>query len=119
MNHQLKFRVNSRVESGLKSSVEIRRVVESSIAKNIDLLTIYLVHIFVQVDREGEEERFKDIGNKMLLWHGSRMTNYGGILSQGLRIAPPEAPVSGYMVSHTLQSVIIQASAAFLTEIWR
>ena len=29
----------------------------------------------------------------MLLWHGSRMTNWVGILSQGLRIAPPEAPV--------------------------
>lgn len=25
------------------------------------------------------------------------MTNYAGILSQGLRIAPPEAPVTGYM----------------------
>lgn len=25
------------------------------------------------------------------------MTNYVGILSQGLRIAPPEAPVTGYM----------------------
>lgn len=32
-----------------------------------------------------------------LLWHGSRATNFGGILSQGLRIAPPEAPVNGYM----------------------
>lgn len=29
---------------------------------------------------------------------GSRTTNYVGILSQGLRIAPPEAPVTGYMV---------------------
>lgn len=28
--------------------------------------------------------------NKKLLWHGSRLTNWGGILSQGLRIAPPE-----------------------------
>ena len=34
----------------------------------------------------------------MLLWHGSRLTNWVGILSQGLRIAPPEAPVTGYMV---------------------
>ena len=25
------------------------------------------------------------------------MTNFAGILSQGLRIAPPEAPVTGYM----------------------
>lgn len=31
-----------------------------------------------------------------MLWHGSRLTNFVGILSQGLRIAPPEAPVSGY-----------------------
>ena len=33
----------------------------------------------------------------MLLWHGSRLTNWVGILSKGLRIAPPEAPVTGYM----------------------
>lgn len=32
----------------------------------------------------------------MLLWHGSRVSNFGGILKQGLRIAPPEAPASGY-----------------------
>ena len=25
--------------------------------------------------------------------HGSRLTNFAGIMSQGLRIAPPEAPV--------------------------
>ena len=71
------------------------------------------------VDKEGEQERFKDIGNRwapvicrhlplvqctcpapsrMLLWHGSRLTNWVGILSQGLRIAPPEAPITGYMV---------------------
>eukprot|EP00667_Euglena_gracilis_P029709 EG_transcript_39729 len=28
---------------------------------------------------------------------GSRLTNFMGILSQGLRIAPPEAPATGYM----------------------
>ncbi len=35
--------------------------------------------------------------NRMLLWHGSRLSNWVGILSQGLRIAPPEAPCTGYM----------------------
>ena len=50
------------------------------------------------VDRDGESEEFKDLGNRQLLWHGSRMTNWMGILSQGLRIAPPEAPMTGYMV---------------------
>ena len=51
-----------------------------------------------KVQREGEKEKYnEEVGNKMLLWHGSRFSNFGGILSQGLRIAPPEAPVSGYM----------------------
>ena len=58
--------------------------------------SLEVIDIF-EVDRKGESERFNDVGNKQLLWHGSRLTNYGGILSTGLRIAPPEAPVTGYM----------------------
>ena len=50
-----------------------------------------------EIKRDGEKEKFKDLGNKKLLWHGSRITNFVGILSQGLRIAPPEAPSSGYL----------------------
>jgi poly [ADP-ribose] polymerase 2/3/4 len=51
-----------------------------------------------ELERQGEDTKYKkDIGNKMLLWHGSRLTNYVGLLSQGLRIAPPEAPSTGYM----------------------
>lgn len=59
-------------------------------------------HIF-RIERQGEasrlaESRFASVpSDRRLLWHGSRVTNFGGILSQGLRIAPPEAPVSGYM----------------------
>jgi poly [ADP-ribose] polymerase len=34
---------------------------------------------------------------RMLLWHGSRLTNWVSILSHGLKIAPPEAPHTGYM----------------------
>ncbi|KAK6120189.1 hypothetical protein DH2020_046095 [Rehmannia glutinosa] len=55
---------------------------------------------FSMVSREGEAERFEKFSrtkNRMLLWHGSRLTNWTGILSQGLRIAPPEAPATGYM----------------------
>jgi poly [ADP-ribose] polymerase len=62
-----------------------------------------VIEIF-RIERQGEYDRFNSSsfaslknGNRRLLWHGSRSTNYGGILSQGLRIAPPEAPVSGYM----------------------
>jgi len=53
-----------------------------------------------KIARKGEAKRFKPfraLPNRTLLWHGSRTTNFAGILSQGLRIAPPEAPVTGYM----------------------
>lgn len=59
---------------------------------SLDVLNIF------EVDKAVDRERFDtSLHNKMLLWHGSRLTNYVGILSQGLRIAPPEAPVQGYM----------------------
>jgi len=57
-----------------------------------------LIDVF-KVAKDWDIEREKQIshlGNKHLLWHGSRISNYVGILSQGLRIAPPEAPKSGY-----------------------
>ncbi|CAH0040663.1 unnamed protein product [Clonostachys solani] len=63
----------------------------------------YKVDQIWRIERQGEKDRFdqseyaKMDSDRRLLWHGSRCTNFGGILSQGLRIAPPEAPVSGYM----------------------
>jgi poly [ADP-ribose] polymerase 2/3/4 len=63
----------------------------------------YEVQDIFRIERQGENDRFdksafsKIPSDRRLLWHGSRCTNFGGILSQGLRIAPPEAPVSGYM----------------------
>jgi len=60
--------------------------------------TLEVEDIFA-VKRVGADELFapwKDNTNRQLLWHGSRLSNFGGILSQGLRIAPPEAPKSGY-----------------------
>lgn len=63
----------------------------------------YAVQDIFRIERQGEFDRFeqspysKIASNRRLLWHGSRVTNFGGILGQGLRIAPPEAPVSGYM----------------------
>ena len=49
--------------------------------------------------KRGNEEasfsKYKTLHNRKLLWHGSRLTNFAGILSQGLRIASPEAPCTG------------------------
>jgi poly [ADP-ribose] polymerase len=70
------------------------------------------------VEREGESKRYSDyvqkhsLGNKQLLWHGSRITNWAGILSTGLRIAPPEAPVTGYMFDKGLYFADIVSKAA-------
>ena len=63
----------------------------------------YQIAEIFRIERQGEKDRFEQsefagpAKDRRLLWHGSRCTNFGGILSQGLRIAPPEAPVSGYM----------------------
>ncbi|XP_022758375.1 poly [ADP-ribose] polymerase 1-like isoform X2 [Durio zibethinus] len=62
--------------------------------------TLELEEVF-SLERDGEFVNFtpyrEKLNNRMLLWHGSRLTNFVGILSQGLRIAPPEAPATGYM----------------------
>jgi Poly(ADP-ribose) polymerase catalytic domain/Poly(ADP-ribose) polymerase, regulatory domain len=58
-----------------------------------------IANIF-KVQRKGEAEMiqaFKEVPNHYLLFHGSMMFNFIGILSQGLKIAPPEAPATGYM----------------------
>jgi poly [ADP-ribose] polymerase 2/3/4 len=68
-----------------------------------DVSRRYRLEDIFRIERDGEADRFKKSkyakikdSNRLLLWHGSRTSNYGGILSQGLRIAPPEAPMSGY-----------------------
>jgi len=72
------------------------------------------VEAIFRVERNGEFERFKKkYGNlqadRRLLWHGSRTTNFGGILSQGLRVAPPEAPFSGYVsLDSFIQAACVQ-----------
>ncbi|CBI36874.3 unnamed protein product, partial [Vitis vinifera] len=77
----------------------IAKYMENTHAETHSNYTVDIVQIF-RVSREGEVERFRKFSstkNRMLLWHGSRLTNWTGILSQGLRIAPPEAPATGYM----------------------
>ncbi|KAM1058181.1 hypothetical protein EV2_032284 [Malus domestica] len=77
----------------------ITKYLHNTHAKTHSTYTVDIVQIF-RTSKEGEVERFRKFSstkNRMLLWHGSRLTNWAGILSQGLRIAPPEAPVTGYM----------------------
>jgi hypothetical protein len=77
----------------------VERYLQNTHAKTHSGYTLTLVDLFT-LSRQGEAERYKkheSNSNRMLLWHGSRLTNWVGIISQGLRVAPPEAPVTGYM----------------------
>ncbi|XP_060128952.1 poly [ADP-ribose] polymerase 1 [Zootoca vivipara] len=77
----------------------LKQYVKNTHASTHNAYDLKVMEIF-KIEREGEVQRyrpFQELHNRQLLWHGSRTTNYAGILSQGLRIAPPEAPVTGYM----------------------
>lgn len=74
---------------------------------NLKIMDVYKVE---------KKKTFKDnLDNRMLLWHGSGIGNYVGILSQGLRIAPPEAPASGYLLGKGLYFAdLLEKSAGYV-----
>lgn len=79
--------------------LQVQTYVQNTHGKTHTAFRLTVAEVF-KVRRSVEELRYKayeGLHNKQLLWHGSRTTNFMGILSQGLRIAPPEAPVTGYM----------------------
>jgi poly [ADP-ribose] polymerase len=89
----------STLDRGSQMWEIIKKYLSNTHGETHDQYALELEEVFT-IDRQGEFERyekFKDLHNRKLLWHGSRTSNFAGILSQGLRIAPKEAPVTGYM----------------------
>lgn len=88
------------LDPGDEAHAMVRQYVASGHSPAHQSFRLEVEEVF-DVSREGADERCRPLaerlGNRTLLWHGSRLSNYLGILSQGLRIAPPEAPVTGYM----------------------
>ncbi|XP_051912547.1 uncharacterized protein LOC127594822 [Hippocampus zosterae] len=81
----------------LAATEEIHNMVSTYVANTRGNYKPQIEDIF-EVVREQEHKEFNSkLGNNLLLWHGSGVANFVGILSQGLRIAPPEAPASGYL----------------------
>ncbi|KAM6948792.1 poly [ADP-ribose] polymerase 2 [Aplochiton taeniatus] len=94
--HSLQCQLQSLCSSSQEFKV-IEKYLQSTHAPTHSDYTMSVLDIF-SVDREGERESFlSQLHNRTLLWHGSRLSNWVGILSQGLRVAPAEAPVTGYM----------------------
>ncbi|KAF7222008.1 poly [ADP-ribose] polymerase 2 [Nothobranchius furzeri] len=75
----------------------IEKYLQSTHASTHSDYSMTVLDVF-SVDRDRESDNFlSQLHNRTLLWHGSRISNWVGILSKGLRVAPPEAPVTGYM----------------------
>ncbi|XP_057329365.1 poly [ADP-ribose] polymerase-like [Microplitis mediator] len=96
------FQLNTEIRVLDKNSSEfilINSYVNNTHAFSHNSYKLKIHQVFV-INRKDEEQRFRPFAklhNRRLLWHGSRTTNFAGILSQGLRVAPPEAPAHGYM----------------------
>lgn len=61
--------------------------------------TLEVLEVF-KLKRKREDVRsrsYKELENHQMLWHGSRLTNFVSILQKGLRVAPKQAPHTGYM----------------------
>ncbi|XP_058116089.1 poly [ADP-ribose] polymerase-like [Anopheles ziemanni] len=94
--------LKTEIEPVLPSSEEfalLQKYVRNTHAATHNGYELEIEEIF-RIKRKGEEDRylpFRTLHNRKLLWHGSRLTNFVGILTNGLKIAPPEAPATGYM----------------------
>lgn len=93
--HALKCQLNI-VEKSEDEFKMVSEYLKNTHAATHNHYSMEILDLFA-VDKEGEKAVFKKLSNRKLLWHGSRLTNWAGILGNGLRIAPPEAPVTGYM----------------------
>lgn len=76
--------VNSEQFQIIKRSVD-----DTKLKYNFEVKDIFKI----QCKAEGESDIFKNLENRRLLWHGSKITNINLILAQGLKIAPPEAVI--------------------------
>lgn len=79
--------------------IKICDIVRNTHGSTHNHYTLEVLDVF-QVNRKREDVRsrkYKSLENRQMLWHGSRITNYVSILTKGLRIAPKEAPATGYM----------------------
>lgn len=60
--------------------------------KNIELFQLFRVEKLSEAERYAP---FRSYANRRILWHGSRMCNWLGILTHGLLISPPNVPHNG------------------------
>ncbi|TDH71589.1 hypothetical protein CCR75_005239 [Bremia lactucae] len=63
--------------------------------RNYERLQLLAVFRVKKPEQEAHFAMFRNLSNRRILWHGSHLDNWLGILSEGLRIAPPEVTSNG------------------------
>lgn len=66
----------------------------------------------LEIYKCSRQAEFRDMGNRTLLFHGSRLSNWAGILRQGLRVAPVDVPTSGSMFGNGVYFADMSDTAA-------
>lgn len=95
---QLKVEINHLDENSEERKAVAKAIqsthaqTHSQVYSSLFKFLLKLVIIFIQytmdveevftLDKEEESKNFKDLGNKQLLFHGSRLSNWAGILGQ-------------------------------------
>lgn len=92
-------KLNATIEPLAKDSENFRQlceIVQNSYGVNAGpkVLDIFRVQRHAEVDHDNCHINWK-LKNHQLLWHGSRVLNFANILSNGLKIGPPEALATG------------------------
>lgn len=107
--------VTNHYNTYLKLNVGLETVTDPAIIDRINKYALntsaqqhkfkFNIKTILKVNRPDEQsniDKFKGIGNRQLLWHGSRVANIMGILSTGLKINPMNVIRTGSMFGNGL-----------------
>lgn len=89
--------LNAHIAALDRTSPEYREIDDYVQLTKLSTQKLTILNAFA-VSRAGEKQRFdafKHLPNRQLLWHGSNLTNFVGLLSKGMKIAPPDARSNG------------------------
>ncbi len=90
----------------------LSKYLQSTFVQSPNCLKVELLEAF-SLHRPQESQKFKkDLGNRLLLWHGARVSAFANILSQGIKPPAAEAPLEKYKFGKGIYFTDMCAKAA-------